>query len=196
MDFAILGWDVARFDADSPGLDDAHWAYFDRVKDDLVARGPILSDAAEHRGSIHIVRLNGYAEAERFARDEPYSQAGVYETVEIHAFENLLNATMWERERIAGVDTAWVAIARWPVIAELAAAELVDRFADVQSTTALVFCGLLRDRDGGTTGIVAGFDAVLPQLPASVRKLIQTIAPRLQPMLTVRRWRRGGRPQA
>jgi uncharacterized protein len=76
-------------------LGEAHWSYMDRYADVMIARGPTLADG-RHTGSLHIVDLHDLAAAHTFARDEPYSRAGVYSDVLVRRWTNELGRTMWE----------------------------------------------------------------------------------------------------
>lgn len=72
---------------DKPGVADQlmefseeHWSYMDRFDDRLILRGPTLSDdGEEHTGSVHVVDLADRAAAERFATEEPFWRAGLYQ---------------------------------------------------------------------------------------------------------------------
>jgi uncharacterized protein len=76
---------------------EAHWAYMDRFADELIARGPTLSDdGATATGSLHIVELPDSAAARAFAFDEPNYQAGVYRDVLLRRWRNMLGRTMWD----------------------------------------------------------------------------------------------------
>lgn len=73
-----------------------HWAYMDRYEKELVARGPTFGDDDTVSGSVHIVDLPDAAAARAFAFDEPNYQAGVYASVLLRRWRNLLGRTMWE----------------------------------------------------------------------------------------------------
>jgi hypothetical protein len=76
---------------------EAHWSYMDRFAEDLIARGPTLSDdGAAATGSVHIVELADSAAARAFAFDEPNYQAGVYRDVLLRRWRNELGRTMWD----------------------------------------------------------------------------------------------------
>ncbi|WP_433044592.1 YciI family protein [Dactylosporangium sp. CS-033363] len=90
--------------ADRPGsgllrerLVEEHWAYMDGFAAELYARGPTLSDDGEAAtGSLHVVELPSDEAAHDFAVLEPNWRAGVYESVVIYRFEDLLGRSMWE----------------------------------------------------------------------------------------------------
>jgi uncharacterized protein len=193
VDFLVLARDHDDFDGHSPELDEEHWAYLDDFADRLIARGPMLSDSGEHTGSLHIVRLDDHAAAVTFAHGEPYWRAGLYGSLEVARFRNLLKVTMWQRERLPGVDMSWLAVVRWPVKGEPLAADLDDTARELRADPSLVFCGLSLDEAGkGTTGLVAGFDATSPDLPEAVTRVADRIGG-AQSESTVERWQRGGR---
>jgi hypothetical protein len=69
----------------------------DGYAEQLIARGPTMNDDdSATTGSLHIVDLPDLAAAKTFAYDEPYYQAGVFESVLLHRFRNLLGRTMWD----------------------------------------------------------------------------------------------------
>ncbi|MER7674858.1 YciI family protein [Kitasatospora sp. NPDC096128] len=76
---------------------EAHWSYMDGYAQEMIARGPTLTDdGALPTGSVHIVDLAGPAAARAFAFDEPGYQAGVYRDVLVRRWRNTLGRTMWE----------------------------------------------------------------------------------------------------
>ncbi|MFE9459254.1 YciI family protein [Streptomyces californicus] len=186
---------------DQPGVADQlmelceeHWSYMDRFDGRLILRGPTVSDdGEEHTGSVHVVDLADRAEAERFARDEPFWKAGLYRDLLVVAAEVLLS-----REPAADVPYTLVT-ARWP----LSAGTAHDAAARRESLGAepdgrLVFVAALVDDEGtgtgtGTTGVVAAVRA----LPDEARELVGPLAERLAggrpATLTAQRWERGGR---
>jgi uncharacterized protein YciI len=97
--FLVLGVDGPRFDAGlETDLHEAHWAYMDERADFLVARGPILtSDGTRHTGSLHVVDLPDLEAADRFAREEPYAQAGWYADVTVSPLDPCVTGTMWDK---------------------------------------------------------------------------------------------------
>jgi uncharacterized protein YciI len=169
VDFLVLGRDHDDFDGHSPELNERHWSYLEEFADRLVARGPLLSDAGEHTGSVHIVALPDRAAALAFARDEPYWRAGLYASVEVAGFRNLLGVTMWQRERLPGSGLSWLTLLRVAHAREaLAPGSEAALASELRADRSVVFCGLLLDETAtGATGLVAGFDAASPALPRS-----------------------------
>jgi uncharacterized protein len=69
----------------------------DRFADEMIARGPTLTDDGElPTGSVHIVDLPDAEAARAFAFEEPGYQAGVYQDVLLRRWDNLLGRTMWD----------------------------------------------------------------------------------------------------
>jgi len=78
-------------------LVEQHWSYMDRFAEQMIARGPTLTDDREAAtGSVHILDLPDSAAARAFAFDEPNYQAGVYRDVLIRRWRNTLGRTMWD----------------------------------------------------------------------------------------------------
>src|ERR687897_1512920 len=76
---------------------EAHWSYMDRYANQMIARGPTLTDDGETAtGSVHILDLPDPAAARAFAFDEPNYQAGVYRDVLLRRWRNALGRTMWD----------------------------------------------------------------------------------------------------
>ncbi|WP_371405236.1 YciI family protein [Kribbella sp. NBC_00662] len=78
-------------------LTEEHWAFMDRYAEELIARGPTLTeDREESTGSLHIVDLPDDQALKTFAYDEPYYLGGAFDTVELYRFHNHTGRTMWE----------------------------------------------------------------------------------------------------
>ncbi|KJS52772.1 hypothetical protein VM98_29235 [Streptomyces rubellomurinus subsp. indigoferus] len=76
---------------------ETHWSYMDGFAQQMIARGPTLTEDRElPTGSVHILDLPDPAAARAFAFDEPTYQAGVYRDVLLRRWRNLLGRTMWE----------------------------------------------------------------------------------------------------
>lgn len=65
---------------------EAHLAYLGGFKDELRLAGPMLGVDDAPVGSILFVELESRAAAEAFAANDPYAQAGLFQTVEITGF--------------------------------------------------------------------------------------------------------------
>jgi uncharacterized protein len=98
------GMEFFCYHRDRPGsmalrdqLLEEHWSYMDRYAEQMIARGPTLTDGGgTASGSVHIVDLPDAAAARAFAFDEPNYQAGVYRDVLLRRWRNVLGRTMWE----------------------------------------------------------------------------------------------------
>ena len=79
-------------------LRDAHLAYLNANLDKLLAAGAVIDDdGTGGHGGILIVDTDDRAEAEAFAADDPFTKAGLFESVTVTRwrkaffnFENLL----------------------------------------------------------------------------------------------------------
>ncbi|MFE6667489.1 YciI family protein [Streptomyces sp. NPDC057697] len=179
---------------DKPGVADqlfrfaeAHWSYMDRFDGRMILRGPTLSeDGEEHTGSVHVVDLADRAAAERFATEEPYWKAGLYQE-----FTAVPAVVLLRREPAAEVPYTLVT-AQWSPRARTPG-EVEPRLLGAEPDDRLDFAAVLVDDDQATTtGVVAAVRA----LPDEARSLVQSWADRLAggpAPLTVRRWQRGGR---
>lgn len=99
MDFLICSRASALVSEadDDPGLDERHWAYYERVADALTARGPLLGpDRESWIGSIHVLGMPSADAVREFIDDEPYQQAGAYAEHSVWRFTNLIGRTMWQ----------------------------------------------------------------------------------------------------
>ncbi|MDH6220758.1 YciI family protein [Streptomyces pseudovenezuelae] len=183
MVFYVRSQDKPEVGAELDRLGEAHWSYMDRFADRLVLRGPTLSaDGSEHTGSIHVVDMDDRASAERFATQEPFWQAGLYEEF------TAVRAVVLLRE-VADPDIPHSLVtARWPPLPRTAD-DTDPRLQDDRLSSLL----LLVDDDGSrTTGVVATVRALPDEAPG----LVQPFADRLTggPVaLTAQRWSRGGR---
>ncbi|TVR98461.1 MAG: YciI family protein [Rhodospirillales bacterium] len=69
----------------------AHLEYLATFQSQLVAAGPTLSDDGEHMtGSFLIMDFADRLLAERFAANDPYAKAGLFETVSIRRWRRVL----------------------------------------------------------------------------------------------------------
>lgn len=62
---------------------EAHLAYIDQYREAVHTAGPVLDDAGNPTGSLILMEFPDRAAAERFAEQDPYAQAGLFERVEI-----------------------------------------------------------------------------------------------------------------
>jgi len=192
MLFFVHGRDRPGVGAEMLALAEAHWSYMDQFAGRLILRGPTLSDdGIEHTGSIHIVNVADRASAERFATDEPFYLAGLYEQVTIVRTVVLLRRESLEGSLTSGVPNALVT-GQWPPEPRRAK-DTDDQPLPINPDTRLSFVAVLVDDDQShTTGIVSIVRAPLDE----ARKIIQPYASQLtdEPaVLTAQRWQRGGR---
>ena len=80
-----------------------HWAFIARYDSQLIERGPVmqLDDMSIVTGSTHIVDLDSPEEAEKFVNEEPFAQAGLFESIIFHRFKLELGRTQFEFESIS-----------------------------------------------------------------------------------------------
>lgn len=56
---------------------------------DIVAAGPLLDDDGNPCGSCIVVELADRAAADDFVANDPYSEAGLFRSVEVHRFRTV-----------------------------------------------------------------------------------------------------------
>ena len=70
-----------------------HVAYLKAQGTDLKAAGPTTTeDGAAMTGSVIIIERTDYAHAETFAKNDPYAQAGLFDTVSIRPWKQVLQS--------------------------------------------------------------------------------------------------------
>ena len=79
-----------------------HWAFIAQYDSQLIERGPVmqLDDTSIVTGSTHIDELDSLEEAEKFVNEEPFAQAGLFESIIFHRFQLELGRTQFEFESI------------------------------------------------------------------------------------------------
>ena len=69
---------------------EAHLAHLKAQGDALVTAGPLTTDAGDAMvGSLIVLDLPDRGAAEKFATEDPYARAGLFETVEITAWKKI-----------------------------------------------------------------------------------------------------------
>ena len=69
----------------------AHLDYLKSFKDQVIAAGPVQSDDGEHMiGSLLILDFPDRLLAERFAANDPYAKADLFESVTIRRWKKVL----------------------------------------------------------------------------------------------------------
>lgn len=99
MEYFVYGRDRVGAFGLKVRLKEEHWLFMDGYGEVLVARGPTLTgrgEDAESTGSLHIVELPDAEAAQAFAYNEPYYQAGAFESVLVCRFRKILGRTMWD----------------------------------------------------------------------------------------------------
>ncbi|MEL6641045.1 MAG: YciI family protein [Pseudomonadota bacterium] len=66
-----------------------HVAYL-KSTDVVEMAGPLLDDAGEMCGSLIILEVESMAEAEAFVAGDPYGKAGLFESVELTAWNKVI----------------------------------------------------------------------------------------------------------
>jgi uncharacterized protein YciI len=69
---------------------EAHLAYLQPQSDVLKLAGPLLDAGGDPAGSLLIIDVADRAAAEAFSAGDPYTQAGLWDRVEIHPFRATL----------------------------------------------------------------------------------------------------------
>lgn len=90
MQFFVYGRDRPGSLEQKKELTERHWTFLDPYADRLIARGPTLDDNGDPTGSLHIVDLPDVEAARRFTYEEPYYQAGIFESVMLCRYVSLL----------------------------------------------------------------------------------------------------------
>ena len=70
-----------------------HKAYLEKVADRIAFAGPLKNESEQMIGSLLAIDFSSKQAASAWIKDEPFTKAGVYKTIEINAFENL-----WEQK--------------------------------------------------------------------------------------------------
>jgi uncharacterized protein YciI len=191
MPFFVHAQDRPGAGAEMLARTEEHWSYMDRFAGRLILRGPTLSDdGTEHTGSVHVVDLPDRASAERFATEEPFWLAGLYQHLTTARAVILLHRRSAADPRAPAEPSALVT-GQWPPQARGASDTGPQPGVDADSRVGFLAV-LVDDGQSHTTGIVA----VVSALPGEARRIIQPLADRFtgQPAaLTAQRWQRGGR---
>ncbi len=68
---------------------DAHVAYL-KEGGMVEMAGPFLDEAGEMCGSLIVLEVSSMADAELFAKNDPYAKAGLFESVRIQAWNKVI----------------------------------------------------------------------------------------------------------
>ncbi len=84
--------------ADRPGMLETrlktrpeHLDYLKTLGERLIFAGPFLDDKEKPNGSLVVMEADSPHEAEAFAANDPYTLAGLFETVQIRAWKWAIN---------------------------------------------------------------------------------------------------------
>lgn len=70
-----------------------HLAWLDGLGDKMKGAGPFMNeDGSEPRGSLVLVEADTLSAAQKIASDDPYSHAGVFESVDVRPWKWLIKA--------------------------------------------------------------------------------------------------------
>jgi uncharacterized protein YciI len=192
VQYVIIGVDAPAFDSINR-LHGSHQDYMDRWADDLILRGPSLSAAGKHTGSIHVIELPDLQAAQRFANDEPYARAGWYTSVTVSGIVPCTDGTMWDRPRpILPKKSALITSTIGPINA--GARDVADTIRQHlnESAEPWLYVGVPCDDDQRATGLIA----VLDRKPARALRAVTTLVADTKiadVAVKAQRWRRGGR---
>jgi uncharacterized protein YciI len=159
---------------------EAHWSYMDRFAEELIARGPTLSDDGTATGSLHIVELPDSAAARAFAFDEPNYQAGVYRDVLLRRWRNLLGRTMWD---FTGAD-----VSRRYLVLGLGTGPAADLAVPPGRDDLIAYGPLLSDDGAAWLGTAVLMEAAGPDTARGILTADRYAS------IEVHNWRFGGRP--
>jgi hypothetical protein len=68
----------------------AHLAYLEQALGQVLVAGPLLSEAGEPIGSMLLMEFPDYRSAVAFAADDPYARAGLFASVAVTAWKQVL----------------------------------------------------------------------------------------------------------
>ena len=66
-----------------------HLKYLKSFKDKIILAGPILNKTNKSKGSVLILKFQNRFELNNFLKNDPYSKAGLFETVNIEIFKRV-----------------------------------------------------------------------------------------------------------
>lgn len=87
MKFVIIGWDGPEGQAKRPIHRLPHLERLKKLQNQgkLICAGPF----ADQAGSLIIIEADSLAEAEAFAREDPYVVEGIFNRIEVHPFKQV-----------------------------------------------------------------------------------------------------------
>ena len=87
MKFVIIGFDGPEGEAKRKIYRPAHLANMEPL--DQAGRVVLAGPLTDKTGSLIVIEADSLEEAERFAREDPYTVYGVFERVEVHPFTQI-----------------------------------------------------------------------------------------------------------
>lgn len=93
--FCIIGYDASGSTVKREQLREEHLQYLRALnqKGDLFAAGPLMSTEKPDAimcGSMLVVNFDTQKAVETWIAQEPYNQAGVYQTIQIHPYKDAM----------------------------------------------------------------------------------------------------------
>jgi hypothetical protein len=67
-----------------------HLAWLERALDRVVVAGPLLDESGQPIGSMLLMRFPDYNAAVAFAAEDPYARAGLFQSVAVTAWRQVL----------------------------------------------------------------------------------------------------------
>lgn len=89
MLFAFIGRDYPHGSEIRQKFRPQHKSYLGQVSGNIAFAGPLLSDKGEMLGSLLVIDFKDRRAAEEWIASEPFTLAGLYQSMDIVAFENL-----------------------------------------------------------------------------------------------------------
>ena len=88
MKFVIIGWDGPDAQRKRPIHRPTHLERLNKLNEQgkLICAGPF----ADKAGSLIIIEADSLGEAERFAQEDPYLLEGIFESTEVHPFNQVI----------------------------------------------------------------------------------------------------------
>jgi uncharacterized protein YciI len=98
MQFFAWGINKPNIKEKRATITETHWKFWDQYDDRLISRGPVLNpnDPSTALGSIHILELKHWDDAQPILVDEPYAKAGLFEEIILKGFSLELDRTQFE----------------------------------------------------------------------------------------------------
>ena len=87
MKFVIIGFDGPEGEAKRKIYRPAHLANMEPL--DQAGRVVLAGPLTDKTGSLIVIEADSLEEAERFAREDPYTVNGIFERVEVHPFTQI-----------------------------------------------------------------------------------------------------------